>query len=276
MSYSTQHRWSMSRINLPSGLTSQLRSSVLVYGPFVDATTLRQHCYADYLELFGSGNTVKTFEQYNRLFTDIVRQRRNYGAELVSKIMKNSRLAAIHPRLAAPESNDTVRTLAYNLTWMIEPSADGTTTSRLHPFLVELVSKAMIWSEGSGFAAVEAYVNRFNTRMACTEGAESKAVTLHQLAPLIVLTVATFANVGIVSYLGIDHRSLPPLEQLYGEAVAALGDDDGPLGRQFVANCCTLVDQLCEPAAKGRVSAAHLPRDPLSGLLLAAHVKREE
>ncbi|KAI9175417.1 hypothetical protein H9P43_006778 [Blastocladiella emersonii ATCC 22665] len=263
----------MRQSNLPTVTKAQVKSSMLVYGPFVDSSTLQHHCYTDYLEVCGADNL--RFEEYKRLFTDLVRRRRSYAREVVAKIRSCKRMAPIHPTLPTPKSADETRTLAYNLHWMLDPPTDGGTARRIHPFLAQVVRKAMAWTEGNGFAAVDSQRDRINTRVARVEGGESNVVTLHQLAPVIVLTIATFASIGIVSHLGIDWNRLPPLEQFYSEVMTALNDRDGVLGDAFVEDCRALVDQLYESVAE-HARLTNLPRDPESGLLLVAHIKREE
>ncbi|KAI9175888.1 hypothetical protein H9P43_006252 [Blastocladiella emersonii ATCC 22665] len=152
----------------------------------------------------------------------------------------------------------------------------------LHPFLVEIVRRSLAWRENmreiNSAAVIEAYLVRLNKRMARIKGTEAKIVTLHHIAPLIVTTIATFANVAVATRVGADHFRLPPLQDLYNEAMASLSDPNGILGKQFVDGSCTLVDQLLE----GRVSSIKLretmndvPRGADSGLPVAAFTKRE-
>ncbi|KAI9175975.1 hypothetical protein H9P43_006339 [Blastocladiella emersonii ATCC 22665] len=121
-------------------------------------------------------------------------------------------------------------------------------------------------------------VNNRTARAAAAQGVEAKVVTLHQLAPVLVATIATLANVGIASHLGLDRYSLPPLQQLYNESVAALNSPNSILGKQFVEDSCALLDTLLGerlPVAKLLDCANDVSRDALSGLPAAVFAKRE-
>ncbi|KAI9175976.1 hypothetical protein H9P43_006340 [Blastocladiella emersonii ATCC 22665] len=152
----------------------------------------------------------------------------------------------------------------------------------MHPFLGEVVRRALAWRDVNAVTEVEAYLKRLNVHMARTaaaQGVEAKVVTLHQLAPVLVGTIATLANIGIASHLGLDRYSLPPLQQLYNEVVAALNSPNSILGKQFVEDSCALVDTLLAgkrlPVTKLLETAHDVTRDALSGLPAAVFVKRE-
>ncbi|KAI9175883.1 hypothetical protein H9P43_006247 [Blastocladiella emersonii ATCC 22665] len=261
--------------DLPMELKMQLRVSILVYGPFAAPEVVRRFCFSDYVELCREGESpVVEFDEYHKHFLDVVHKFRATASDAVIKIFKNSQNAGICPKLPTNVAATELRSLAFNQRWMLEASHHGSSSSEsraLHPFLADVVRLNSV-------AAINEYIERINARMVQTKGAGAKVVTLHQLAPLIVIAIATFANVGIASHLGIDRYQLGPLQQLYNEALASLNDPNGALGQQFTDDSCALLDRLLH----GRMSTNKLreitrdvPRDTDSGLPIVAFAKHE-
>ncbi|KAI9175887.1 hypothetical protein H9P43_006251 [Blastocladiella emersonii ATCC 22665] len=103
----------------------------------------------------------------------------------------------------------------------------------------------------NSFEAIETYLERVNDRL---------------------------TNVGIASHLVLDSNQLPPLQQLYNEAITSLNDPEGILGDQFVADSCALVDQMLrEHISQAKLSeiTRDVSRDEDTGLALISAVKRE-
>ncbi|KAI9175409.1 hypothetical protein H9P43_006770 [Blastocladiella emersonii ATCC 22665] len=147
---------------------------------------------------------------------------------------------------------------------------------RLHPFLAELVRRFLNWREISGIDAIDAYLERVSQRMAQTRGREVKPATLRQLAPLLVVTVATIMNVGVVAHLSAACAHRAPLQHLYNAIVAALHDQNGMFGNQFAKDACALIDKLRNSTPKPSGSIGDVPRDAHSGLPLAMFIERDE
>ncbi|KAI9175844.1 hypothetical protein H9P43_006208 [Blastocladiella emersonii ATCC 22665] len=156
-------------------------------------------------------------------------------------------------------------------------------TLTIHPFFAAVFRRVMNWRNGISLAEIEAYITRLNERMArANRNGDTTPVTLHQLAPLIVATIAVLANAGIALHLGFKSHQLPPLQALYNEALEALHDPDGILGEKFATDARTLVDELYQerrPLVEGYTKAhtpTVVPRDALSGLPLAAFVQHQK
>ncbi|KAI9175960.1 hypothetical protein H9P43_006324 [Blastocladiella emersonii ATCC 22665] len=154
---------------------------------------------------------------------------------------------------------------------MIKPSSGGARTT-IHPFLANLVERGMRWPEESSISAIEAFLARLNDRMARTQDREHTPITLRQIAPHIVITIATFANVAVASHLGLPRSSIPPVQVFYNEALAALNDPNSVLGKNFLKDARTLIDNLPRdqiPMMAGREPLVDVPRDNKSGIPLA-------
>ncbi|KAI9175843.1 hypothetical protein H9P43_006207 [Blastocladiella emersonii ATCC 22665] len=264
---------------LPLAVKTQLRASFLVYGPFVDADIIRTHCYADYLEIVGAEGEALDFDAYREFFVEVLGYFRRRINEATVKIFKDETLASVHPTLPISASPANIRTLSFNQQWIIKSPASDVDALTIHPFLHKVVEKAMNWKDVNSFSAIEAYLERLNERAARAAEAETqpepKIVTLQQLAPLIVVTIAVLASAGIASTLDVDCTHAPPIQELYNEALAALNDSDGILGRQFAEDSRTLLADLPHKRVPPRVTepASSVPRDPLLGLPLAAFIR---
>ncbi|KAI9175889.1 hypothetical protein H9P43_006253 [Blastocladiella emersonii ATCC 22665] len=271
-----------STAELPSEIQVQLRASVFVYGPFAAPEVIRDHCYTDYLELCGGGDgSPLSFEDYQKHYAAAFTKLRSQLRSVTMSFFKGSRNLPILPTLPAFESPSAVRTLAFNLHWMIQTSTSDGKAYGLHPCLVEVVRRGMYWHNASNsFDALDEYLKRVNDRVARTDGPGAKPVTLHGLAPLIVATIAVTANIGIASHLGLGrHRNLPPLTELYYETVRALNDRDGPLGKKFAKASRALLDKLrgeSGSVASVLSGAYDVPRDSKFGLPTIAFIKYEE
>ncbi|KAI9175959.1 hypothetical protein H9P43_006323 [Blastocladiella emersonii ATCC 22665] len=82
---------------------------------------------------------------------------------------------------------------------MINSSPLSAEASTLHPLLVLAVQRGIHWPEGDSITAIEAYIERLNARTAAQakDDGDRVVVTLHQLAPLIVISLATLARTGL-------------------------------------------------------------------------------
>ncbi|KAI9175842.1 hypothetical protein H9P43_006206 [Blastocladiella emersonii ATCC 22665] len=250
-----------------------VRVSALVYGPFASRAVIREHCYANYLDAVSKGDSAMRFEEYLEAYRKALKSYRQSITTAANGILKRKASASVRPTFPDVDADSDVRTLEFNRHWMLKERTSAG-TSVLHPFLNDLVEKAITWREGNGFVEVEACLKQINKRMA--RAGEGRTITLHQLAPLIVVTIATLANPAIVSHLGIDSTHLPPLHGLYNEAIESLQDQDGVLDEQFVKDSRALAQKLLK-GGKSVVSRRNRPsdvlRDARSGLPMAAFAK---
>ncbi|KAI9175937.1 hypothetical protein H9P43_006301 [Blastocladiella emersonii ATCC 22665] len=240
---------------------------------------VRTHCYADYLEVFGQNESIMSFDEYRKHYVEVVHKLRKNTRETTVKLLKDQKLASIHPTLPARSTTSDVRRLEFNRHWMLTSAAGQ--GSSIHPLLTTIVQRSMHWREVNSVAAVEAYLERLNKRTGAARAATGKhePVTLQQLAPLFVITIATMANIGIVSHLGLDRNDLPPLQQLFHEAVAALNDRNGIFDQRFVDDSRALMEQLDRermPMGPLCECPSDVPRDTQTGIALAVFGEREK
>ncbi|KAI9175416.1 hypothetical protein H9P43_006777 [Blastocladiella emersonii ATCC 22665] len=252
----------------------QLRVSILVYGPFVDAEILEAHCYADYLETCNDGIPAVAFDEYRKRFAETVTAARTSFMKTAAAILKDKRLARIHPKLPAVKSVGVARTLDFNQHWMVQIQPDSIGLHHLHPFLVQVIERCTNWRDGNWVDAIDEYIARLNARVARTNGTGAKVFTLQQLAPCIMVALATLASGGVASHQGVASYRRPPLEPFYNEAITALHDQDGVLREQFAEDSYTLLDKMRVASARNNLGQA--PRNAMTGLPLATFIQRRE
>ncbi|KAI9152605.1 hypothetical protein H9P43_009397 [Blastocladiella emersonii ATCC 22665] len=189
------------------------------------------------------------FNYYHALFIHAAGNFRKILSAAAERMLQGKRSDSTRLDLPTNVSAVASRGVEFNLRWMVKACADGSGAFAMHPFVDQLVRRAMNWHGGHGIVDIEPYLARLNERTARTAGAEAKVVTVHQVAPLIVVAIAVMASCGVALHFQADRTGMPPMELLYNGMLATFNDRHGTLGDRFAAESCALIDLLLRDAA---------------------------
>ncbi|KAI9175974.1 hypothetical protein H9P43_006338 [Blastocladiella emersonii ATCC 22665] len=257
-----------------------IRACVLAHGPFSSPQILHDFFYSDYCTLFADDGALLPYSKYAIYVGKVADMMRTHLADIARRLLASPPADVPIPQFADIQSNNDVRTMAFNLSWMLTPASDGPAGAQaLHPFLVAMVQRSLRWRDENCLVTVSAYLERLNARVAATSrGTAPTVVTLDHLAPLIVIMVACYASVGIATHISVPWRKLPPLSNLYNELVDALGKQQEPLGKRFVKQCRELIQGIVITHVRRRDTTIgnDVERDALVGIAVAAFVDNGE